>query len=139
MALLVRDGRVIENKADDMMAQRAGYDFMMDGERCEFKYDTQINRTGNIVCETISNVVKATPGCFETSTARWLFYLDTVGGICYQIDLPKLRDEFKADRRPRRMVRCQTEGKYETESALVEIGFLRRRGHECIAREIRIN
>jgi hypothetical protein len=138
MDILRSEGRFIVDKADDMTAQlRDHYDFVMDGDACEFKYDTRMSVTGNIAVEVVSNIGRGTPGWFITSTARWLFYMDTTAGICYQVDLPKLRGALDADNRSRYQAgKARTENKYSTFNWLVELGFVKSK--ECVAREIEV-
>ena len=138
MGILRSEGRAIVDKSDDMAAQlRDHIDFAMDGELCEFKYDTRMSVTGNMAIEIVSNVGKGTPGWFITSAARWLFYMDSSAGICYQIDLPKLRQVLDADNRSRYAAgKARTEGKYSTLNWLVELGLAKAKG--CIVREIEV-
>lgn len=137
MESLRLEGHTVIDKSDDRQAQANGYDFLLDGESSEFKYDTQMSATGNVAVEIISNIRRAVAGWFITSRAHWLFYLDTKSKICYQIDLLKLRIALDSDTRKRHQAgKAQTEGKYSTLSWLVELGYIRNSG--CILKEIQL-
>lgn len=138
MAHLRTLGAVIVDKSKDMAAQAAGYDFLLNGEPAEFKFDTRMSVTGNLAVEIVSNIGRGKPGWFITSQARWLFYLDTCLCTCYQIDLQALRQALDSDNRNRySAAKARTENKYSTLNWLVEIGFARATG--CIVCEYSFN
>lgn len=134
MAHLRSIGATVVDKSKCMDSQAAGFDFLLDGEPAEFKYDTRMSVTGNMAVEIVSNIGRGKPGWFITSQARWLFYLDTCLCTCYKIDLQALRHALDVDSRNKySAAKARTENKYSTLSWLVEIGFARATG--CIVGE----
>jgi hypothetical protein len=86
----------VKDRTDDDVAQKAGFDFYLQGRTTEFKSCDQIHRTGNLVFELVSNSRKPSAGCGLTSEAQLLCYYDTVGNIAHLIAFQQLRRAIEA-------------------------------------------
>lgn len=129
-------GHTIIDKSQDLAAQAAGYDFVMNGEPCEFKFDTKICRTKNVACEMMSNQELNKPGWYATSKMRWLFYLDDINNVCYQFDFPKFKRAFDADINFYLPFKARTDNKYTSSGLLVPLKFFE--SHQCIEQVLRL-
>lgn len=63
----------------------------------EIKTDTY-SHTGNIFYEDISCIERNTPGCFQKTKARWLFYYFVNDGTLYIIHVKKFREWYEGNK-----------------------------------------
>lgn len=75
--------------------------YKSDGEehRIEVKYDSLINRTGNLFIEFISNVIHPKAGWFSTTKADIIFYGDSVTNDFYAFHMDRLREYINNENR----------------------------------------
>ena len=70
----------------------------------EVKWDSRINKTGNLYLELVNMHSKGTKGWFNFCQADYLVYGDAVTQIFYVISLEELRERVK--KLPKRIAQC---------------------------------
>ena len=70
----------------------------------EVKWDSRINKTGNLYLELVNMHSKGTKGWFDFCQADYLAYGDAVTQIFYVISLEELRERVK--KLPKRIAQC---------------------------------
>ena len=70
----------------------------------EVKWDSRINKTGNLYLELVNMHSKGTKGWFNFCQADYLAYGDAVTQIFYVISLEELREKVK--HMPKRIAQC---------------------------------
>ena len=70
----------------------------------EVKWDSRINKSGNLYLELVNMYSKGTKGWFDFCQADYLAYGDAVTQIFYVISLEELRERVK--KLPKRIAQC---------------------------------
>ena len=70
----------------------------------EVKFDSRINKTGNLYLELVNIYSKGTKGWFDFCQADYLVYGDSLKQIFYVIPLEELRERVK--KLPKRIAQC---------------------------------